>query len=237
MSQIMSKPENLTSLTDKDIIEWLRQNPRFLENNPHACDLLMPPTEKKGKGIADFQSYMIQKLKEDKEDVIESARELVENSRHNMNNQVRINRAVLSVLEAHTFEDFIRAITLDFASYLDVDIVSLIVETDEETIPHVDMAGVRLVGPGTIDLLLGGNSITLEEQASGLEQIYGGGAALVKSQALMRLNIGEESPPALLAFGSRIDHMFYSGQGTDMIGFLGQVVERCFRAWLVIPRP
>lgn len=224
------------TIEEDDVIAWLRAHPRFLQDNPHVCDLLLPPSEKKGKGIADFQSYMIQRLKDDKHEVIESARELVENSRHNMNNLSRIHRAVLLVLEAHHFEDFVRTITLDFASLLDVDIVSLIVETDGEVIPHIDLAGVRLVTPGTINLLLGQSDVALESATRGLDQLYGGGATLVKSQALLRLHIGGDTPPALLAFGSRDPNMFYPGQGTEMIAFLGQVVERCFRSWLTLPR-
>ncbi|MBU0800030.1 MAG: DUF484 family protein [Alphaproteobacteria bacterium] len=232
----MTKSVDSPALTEKEIIEWLRAHPRFLQDNPAVCDLLLPPTEKKGKGIADFQAYMIQRLKEDKEDVIESARELVENSRHNMHNQSRIQRAVVLLLEAHNFEDFVRTITLDFAALLDVDIVSLIVETEGEVIPHIDLAGVRLVSPGTVDLLLGGHPVALEGATVGLDQLYGGGSTLVKSQALLRLNIGAGSPPAMLAFGSRDANLFYPGQGTEMVSFLGHVVERCFRLWLTLPR-
>lgn len=229
----MTKTTNPPAVSQQDVIEWLRAHPRFLQDNPAVCDLLLPPAEKKGKGIADFQAYMIQRLKDDKQDVINSARELVENSRHNMNNQARINRAVLLLLEARHFEDFIRTITLDFAALLDVDIVSLVVETEGEAIPHVDIAGVRLVSPGTVDLLLRGGAVALEKHMAGLAQLYGGGATLVKSQALLRLHIDDNTPPALLAFGSRDPELFFPGQGTEMIAFLGHVVERCFRAWLV----
>lgn len=234
MQGSMTKSD-IPPLTEDDIIAWLRAHPRFLQENPAACDLLMPPAEKKGKGIADFQAYMIQRLKDDRQDVLDSARELVENSRHNMNNMTRIHRAVLLLLEAGDFEDFVRTITLDFASLLDVDIVSLIVETDDHVIPHVDIAGVRLVGPGTVDLLLQNNPLALESATPGLEQLYGGGATLVKSQVLLRLHI-PDAPPALLAFGSRDPHMFQPGQGTEMISFLGRVVERSFRTWLILPR-
>lgn len=225
-----------SDLSEDDIIAWLRANPRFLRDNPNVCDLLLPPAEKKGKGIADFQAYMIQRLKDDRDGIIEEARELVENSRHNMNNLSRIHRAILMLLEAQSFEDFVRTITLDFASLLDVDIVSLIIETEDKVIPHVDLAGVRLVTPGTVTLLLHNQVVSLEAATTGLEQLYGGGATLVKSQALMRLQIGPAVPPALLAFGSRDPNMFYAGQGTEMISFLGQVVERSFRSWLMLPQ-
>ena len=232
----MTQSDDSQNLTEQDILNWLRAHPRFLQDNPAACDFLLPPAEKKGKGIADFQAYMIQRLKDDRQDVIDSARELVENSRHNMNNQARIHRAVLLLLEAASFEDFIRTITLDFAALLDVDIVSLAVETEGEVIPHIDLAGVRLVSPGTVNLLLKDVPVALEAATRGLDQLYGGGASLVKSQALLRLDIGAGAPPALLAFGSRDPHLFHTGQGTEMVSFLGRVVERCFRAWLTLPR-
>lgn len=232
----MTQSDDSPALSEDQVIQWLKRHPRFLSDNPEMLDVLLPPTENTGRGIADFQAFMIKRLKDDKNDVIASARELVENSRHNMHNQQRINRAVLLLLEARNFEDFIRTITLDFASLLDVDIVSMIVETDGDIIPHVDIAGVRLATPGTVALLLSDNGVALEGATRGLEQLYGGGATLVKSQALLRLDIGPGTPPALLAFGSRDPNLFYPGQGTDMISFLGRVVERCFRSWLTVPR-
>lgn len=231
---VMTKSDDSLNITEEQVTDWLKRHPRFLAQNPQMLDILLPPTENNGRGIADFQAFMIKRLKDDKNEVIASARELVENSRHNMHNQQRINRAVLLLLEATNFEDFIRTITLDFAALLDVDIVSLVVETDGEVIPHVDLAGVRLATAGTIDLLLSGDGVALEGGTRGMDQLYGGGATLVKSQALLRLDIGLGTPPALLAFGSRDPNLFYPGQGTDMISFLGRVVERCFRSWLTV---
>ena len=233
---VMTKSDDSQTINEDQVIQWLKRHPRFLSENPEMLDVLLPPTENSGRGIADFQAFMIKRLKDDKNDVIQSARELVENSRHNMHNQQRINRAILLLLEATNFEDFVRTITLDFAALLDVDIVSMIVETESDVIPHVDIAGVRLVTPGTVALLLSDHGVALEGATRGLDQLYGGGATLVKSQALLRLDIGPGTPPALLAFGSRDPNLFYPGQGTDMISFLGRVVERCFRTWLTVPR-
>ena len=43
-----------------------------------------------------------------------------------------------------------------------------------------------------------------------------------------------DTPPAILAFGSRDPVMFQDGQATDQIIFLARVIERCFRSWLNI---
>jgi uncharacterized protein YigA (DUF484 family) len=198
-------------------------------------DLLVPPKTEAGKGIADFQNYMIQRLKADKEQVITTTRELVENSRANMNNQQRVHKAVLRLLEANNFEDFIQSITMDLATILDVDIAVFIVESNGGEIPHIHTSGIRIIPPGTVDKWMGEKNVMLQENISGIEAIYGGGAALVKSQILLRVDISMDTPPAILAFGSRDADMFQEGQATDQILFLARVIERCFRAWLNLP--
>lgn len=233
MSQIMT--DDPSRLSDDDILAWLKANPKFLARNPDAVEFLVPPTRKDNdKKVADFQSYMIKRLKDDRDDVLVSAREIVESSRANMNNQARIHNAILLLLEATSFQDFIHTMTMDFASLLDVDVISLIIEIESGAIPQIDMTGVRIVTGGTIDLLTRKQTIVLESNISGIDELYGGGAGLVKSQALMRLAIGGDTPASLLAFGSRNPTLFQPGMGTEQIQFLGHVIERCFRLWLSI---
>lgn len=236
MSDIMTNPpvDSDSPLTERTIINWLRDHPDFLKKHPELLDHMTAPKENFGKGVADFQHYMVQRLKADRDEVLESAREIVENSRANMNSQTRIHRAILMLLEASTFEAFVGTITLDFPSLLDVDIISLIVETDGNIVPQIHMQGVRAVPPGTIHLLMKDKPLLLEADINGLDEIYGGGAGLVKSQALMKLHIGDEAPSALIAFGSRAPKAFESTQGTELIAFLGCVTERLFQAWLHI---
>lgn len=221
--------------TAEDVIRFLKSNPDFLKENPQACDLLLPPATVQGKGLADFQNYMIQRLKADKEEVLSSTRELVENARSNMNNQQRIHKAVLRLLEARDFDDFIQCITTDLSNLLDVDISVLVVESNGHDIPHVHQNGIRILPAGTIDRWMGDKNVMLQDNISGIEAIYGGGANLVSSQILLRVDISMNTPPAILAFGSRDPNMFHDGQATDQIIFLARVIERSFRAWLNLP--
>ncbi len=229
-----SDTKNSDNITETNVIEFLRENPNFLQENPEICDLLHPPATEQGKGIADFQSYMIKRLKADKEDVIESTRELVENARSNMNNQQRIHKGVLCLLEATRFDDFIHAITMDLATILNVDIAVLLVEASGTDIPHIHQNGIRILPEGTVDNWMSGKNVLLQDNISGIEAIYGGGAALVCSQILLRVDISMDTPPAIIAFGSRDPNMFSEGQATDQVLFLARVIERCFRSWLNI---
>lgn len=223
------------TMTGDDVMLWLKKNQNFLQLYPEAIDLLMPPKEQTGRRVADFQNYMIERLKADKAEAIETTREIVETARNNMNNHARIQRAVLQVLEAETFDDFIQTITMDFTSLLDVDITSLVVEANGREIPHISNNGIRIVPEGTIQHWMNGKHSLLQSDISGIEAIYGPGAALVQSQALIRIDISASTPPAILAFGSRDPTLFEPGQGVDQVSFLARVVERQFRSWLMLP--
>ena len=233
MSQTMTENETPTGITAEDIIEYLKENPDFINENPDAAELLLPAKKRPRKGeVADFQSYMIERLKEDKERVLSSTQELVENSRANMTNQQRIHEAVLRMLEATRFDDFIQSITMDMATILDVDIAVFLVEAEGDNIPHISTSGIRIIPEGTATKWMKDKSVLLQDNIGGIEPIYGGGAALVKSQILLRIDISMNTPPAILAFGSRDPNMFQDGQATDQVLFLARVIERCFRSWL-----
>jgi len=232
MSTVIRNMDEIT-IGKADIIAFLKEHPDFLQENPDVLEALIPQRDRPQKGaVADFQSYMIERLKADKEEVLTSTKELVENARSNMNNQQRIHAAVLRLLEAKTFDDFIQCITMDLSTILHTDISVLVVESNGADIPHVHQNGIRVLPEGTIDQWMNGQSVLLQDNISGIEAIYGGGSTLVQSQILLRVDIAKETPPAIIAFGSRDPNMFHDGQATDQILFLARVIEQSFRVWL-----
>ena len=230
-----NSPATSPELDDDDVIAWLKAHPDFLARHPDVIDLLLPPKENSGRKIADFQSYMIQRLKADKAEAIGMTREVVETARNNMNSQTRIHKAILRLLEAQSFDEFIESITSDLTALLDVDITTLVVEADGQNIPHIHTTGIRVIPEGTVDIWMQGKNILLQSDISGIEPVYGAGATLVKSQALVRVDVSHQTPPAIIAFGSRDPFLFTPTQGTELVSFLARVIERQFRSWLMLP--
>jgi uncharacterized protein YigA (DUF484 family) len=230
-------PSNSAEDIDADaVIAWLKEHPDFLQKNPDVIDVLIPAKPKATRGgVADFQSYVIDRLKAEKNKAEDVTREIVETARNNMNSQTRIHAAILRLLEADSFDEFIQTITSDLTNLLDVDITTLVVEADGRQIPHIVLAGIHIVPEGTVDKWMGGKNSLLQDNISGIEAIYGAGATLVRSQALVRVDIAMQTPPAIIAFGSRDPHMFNGSQGTELVSFLARVVERQFRTWLLLP--
>lgn len=219
-------------LEDEGVIAYLKAHPDFLNNHPEVIQHLKAPGNKQAAGVVDFQQALLERLKEDKSTAQRVQKELIDTVRANMNNQSRIHTAVLVLLEADTFEEFVETITQDFPVLLDVDTVNLIIESTSKEIPFVNQAGIRFARQGLVQKWLGTGDVLLQGNISGHEEIFGPGAGLVKSQALVRLEISQNTPAGIMAFGSRDPEAFVPNQAVDQIGFLAQVVERCFRLWL-----
>ncbi len=233
---MMTSTTDTMQLDADDILAWLKAHPNFLQKHPEACEYLLPPKEYTGKGVADFQAHMVQRLKRDKEDMLNTTREIVEVSRINMNSVTRIHDATLKLLEARSFVEFIETVTHDIAAILDVDVAVLVVEAPQGVdVPRLEDSGVRIVPQGAIQHWMQDNLSILESDMVGIEEIYGAAARLVRSQAVLRVDISKLTPPAMLAFGSRDPEMFGQGQGTELISYLARVVERSFRLWLDLP--
>lgn len=218
----------------KEVIAFLRENPGFLNDHPDLLSELDPPRREGGRGVHDFQAAMIGRLRDRIEEATEVARELIDTSRDNLNSQARIHECVLRLLEASSFEQLIQLVQTDLAVVLDMDVVTLAVESDSaEDFP---VRSVTLVPPGFVDRLIGSqNDQILRAHVSGDPELYGGAASLVQSDALVRLQISKASPPALLAFGHRDPEKFHPGQATELIGFLSAVLAQLVRIWLDLP--
>lgn len=223
------------ALTPEDVCAYLREHPDFLVQNADLVHHLTPPSLDRGRGVVDLQAFMVERLRGEVRHLKDQQRALIGTSRANLNSQNRIHAAVLFLLDAQSFEQLIQTITTDLAVLLDLDVACLVVESNGYDTPHVQTSGVRVVEPGTVSRYLGKADVVLNAAIQGDPEIYGPGAGLVRSEALIRLQVSSETPDGMLAFGSREPDTFHAGQGTELVGFLARVVERVIRGWLELP--
>lgn len=224
------------SISKTDVLEWLKAHPDFLAGHPEIFDHQRAPKSSRQKGVADFQHYMVERLKADKHEALETTKAIVETSRANMTNQSRVHMAVLALLGVRDLEGFLQTITQDCAAILDVDVACLGLESNGRDLPHITQTGVRILPPGAVEAWTQGRNCLLESDIAPPDALYGGAAGLVASHALIRLNIAPDAPPGILAFGSRDPDAFHPQQGTEQIHFLSRVVERMLCLWLDLPQ-
>ena len=221
--------------TADEVLAYLTRHPGFLTDHPDLVGLLTPPEHRHGAGVVDMQQFMLQRLQTEVARLKGQQRALISTSRSNLTSQTRIHAAVLALIGATSFEQLIQTVTTDLAVLLDVDVVTLCVESDTGPLPRPPLPGVQLLPPGEVDRLLGvGKDALLEDEVRGDSALFGSGAGLVHSEALLRLSIGSHAPAGILALGSRKPHKFKAGQGTELLCFLAQSLEITIFQWLDI---
>jgi hypothetical protein len=236
----VSKPSPLPSapaprLTEDQVVDYLRRHRDFLERHPELIADLVPPPHHSGRGVVDLQTYLIDRLRRDLAEMRQNHDSAVTAARGNLHSQQRVHGAVVELMNAPSFEHFVEAITTDLALKLDVDVVSLCVESSRPNQPRTK-SGVRFLAIGAVDALIGpGKDIALRSAVAAERALYGGAAALVKSDVLLRLAISAAAPVGVVAIGSREPGHFRPGQGTELLLFLAKTIESTARAWLDLP--
>jgi len=161
--------------------------------------------------------------------------ELISTSHTNQSVQTRVHAAVVSIIAANSFERLIHLVTRELAGLLDVDVVTLCIETEGPG-PSPTTPGVLLLLPGSVDQLLGiGQPARLRASVTGDPAIFGSFAPMVQSEALVRIKPSAGAPDGIIAFGSRDPNGFTEEHSTELLFFLAQVLEHTIRAWLDLP--
>ena len=230
-------PELPGEIGGRDIIAYLRRHPDFLDRHPEALRLLRAPTREVGEDVFDFQHFLIERLRRDLARINTEHRTLIAASRGNLASQSRVHKAALAILAASSFEQLLQTVTTDLAVLLDVDIVTIGVESTAAPTGRLAMHGIHVLKAGMIDALLGPERPTLlRADMPGEAALFGSAAGLVRSQALLRLGFGRGAPVGLLCIGTRQPGRFHPGLGTELLGFLARIVGITISQWLNPPR-
>ena len=212
---------------------YLRDHPDFLDRHPDALWLLRPPSRREGDGVLDFQQFMLERLRRDLLRLHDEQASLVATSRGNLASQARVHRAALAMLRAGSFEQLLQIVTTDIAVLIDVDVVTLGIESAAAPTMRLPMPGLHLLHAGTVDALIGGERDAL--MATGVHGdpvLFGAACGLVRSYALLRLSFGRTAPKGLMCLGTRNPDTFCPGLGTELLTFLARVLEIAIAQWL-----
>ncbi|MDG1857917.1 MAG: DUF484 family protein, partial [Emcibacteraceae bacterium] len=220
-----------TTLDDKDVISFLNENPDFLIQNPDLFSSLTPPDRSTDDGVIDFQNLMIEKLKNNLDDLKNNQGNLIDTSRNNLTTQVQVHEAVLNLLNSDSIDHIGHIVTQDWADMLHIDVIRICFEDGHK----VNIPNLKELAPlpkGTTKKYLGNDDIIqLRGDVEVSDDIFGPAKSLVKAEALIKIPATDHNPPGILAFGSRDADMFYPGQGTELLRFLGKSFHKCLILW------
>lgn len=233
-----TETDGLSGLTARQVRAFLRDHPDFLARNPDLLREMNPPERFIGDGpddnVVDLQAFMVAQARAEADRIRQTSAELIDTTRDNLSGQQRTHAAVLSVLEANTFEDLARIVQDDLPPILGIDVAILAFEPAGSRLAALYAADIALLSPGSVDSTIGsGRDVVLKPMAAGNPAIFRGAAGLVNSFAIARINWEPALPPGLIALGARHEGTFHPGQATDLLAFLASVLAVCVRKCLV----
>ncbi|KPQ08083.1 MAG: hypothetical protein HLUCCA12_03135 [Rhodobacteraceae bacterium HLUCCA12] len=225
--------------------EWRARvlaDPGLVLDDPEMMRALVTAAERAmGGNVVDLRAMAMDRLEARLQQLEETHRAVIAAAYENLSSTNQIHRALLRMLDAERFEDFVIALGRDVAEILRVDCLRLVLESP-------DRAGTGALGqlsdvltvrpPGFVAQYMSTGRtipprpIILRQAVPADDSPYGVRAEDLRSEALMRLDLGEGRLPALLAMGSEDPHRFKQGQGTDLLAFFTSVFERTLRRWL-----
>ena len=223
--------------TAAEVASFLKRHPDFLVENPDLLGVLTPPRVDRGERVVDMQHFMVQHQRAEIARLKTQNKSLVAATRANLMGQARVHGAVLAIIGAQSFEQLIQIVITDLASLLDADVVTIAVERQGGQRARMPHHGIEILEPGTVAELLGGErDVVFQTDTQGDTRLFGAGAGLVRSAALVRLPVGRSAPAGMLCVGTRRAGKFQTGhQSTELLSFLARALGITIAAWLDLP--
>jgi uncharacterized protein YigA (DUF484 family) len=225
-----------------DLRERIIAQPDLLLDDTDIMRALVRANERAmGHNIVDLRGIAMERLEARLDRLEDTHRSVIAAAYENLAGTNQIHRAILRLMEAPRFEVFLRDLGSEVADILRVDSMRLVLESHEASPdPAVERLGqVLCVRPaGFVDAYVSRQrnmpvrAVTLRQVGAPDAALYADKADYIRSEACLKLDLGDGRLPGLLVMGSEDPHLFTPQQGTDLLSFFGGVFERVMRRWL-----
>ena len=230
----MNKPLMANDLRDKIIA-----NPDVLLEDHDVMRALVGANEDQmGNNIVDLRSIAMERLEARFDRLEDTHRSVIAAAYDNLAGTNQVHRAILRMMDAPTFDGFLNDLASDVANTLRVDAMRLVLESSSADADSAINAVLAFESPGFIKeyITLGRNmparQITLRSYEAAGDSLFGDRAQHIRSEACLKLDLGEGMMPGMLVMGSEDPLQFSPQQGTDLLTFFTGVFERTIRRWL-----
>ncbi|MFO1104493.1 MAG: DUF484 family protein [Amaricoccus sp.] len=216
----------------------------ILEDDALMRALLAADRRVEGRNVVDLRGVLVDRLEERLDRLEDTHREVLAAAYENVAGMNQVHRACLAVLDPADFASFLRVLTRDVAMILGVELIRLGLEAPAAEAgsglgPQGPLRDAVVAMPeGGVDRYirqgrgLAARKVTLRRVVPEGAGIFGDDASLIRSEALLRLDLGAGNLAGLLALGASDAHRFHPDQGTDLLAFFAGVFERAMRRWL-----
>ena len=168
-----------------------------------------------GGNIVDLRGIAMGRLENRLDRLEDTHRSVIAAAYENLAGTNLVHAAVLKLLEPTDFASFLKGLSGDLLDVMRVNRMRLILEATEPdaAAPGFDDV-LSVVSPGVVDhYISAGRDVairpaTLRQVSPASADVYGDNATYIKSECLLKLDLGEGRLPGLLIMGSEDPHQF-----------------------------
>jgi uncharacterized protein YigA (DUF484 family) len=213
--------------------------PEMILEDPEVMQALVAANERAlGGNVVDLRGIAMRRLEARLERLEDTHRRVIAAAYENLAATTIVHRAILELLEPADFAGFLAAIEGPIAAALRVESVRLVLESHEGGDPALARLGgvICIVEAGFVAAYAGAGRavrpVVLRQAVPESARVHGDLAGDIRSEALLRLDLGPGRLPALLVLGAEDPHQFRPAQGTDLLAVFAAAFERQMRRWL-----
>lgn len=229
-------------MIDPDMRDRILAEPeRILEDRDLMAALIAANERALGSNIVDLRGIAMERLEARLDRLEDTHRTVVAAAYENLAGTNQVHRAVLQLLEPPSFETLLTRLGGDVAATLKVDSLRLILESHDQAGAEAlrRMSQVLSIAPPgyVLGAMQGGRMgqprpVVLRQVVPDTRDLHGDKADYIRSEALLRLDLGKGRLPGMLVMGAEDPHQFKPTHGSDLLAFFGQVFERVMQRWL-----
>ena len=227
-----------------DFRKRILQDPEALLNDREVMRALISASSNNAPtNVIDLKSAVLKRLEGHVDKIEGQNSNIISAAYKNISTTTKVHSAILEALEPKTFTEFLNFLKTDWANSLGIDVARLCLEApsiSKDDIPQLKTEfgpSVIFLQEGEIDhyITLGQDndprSVTLRQIRKGASNIYSNIAPELRSEALMKLDLGQGNSPGLLLLGSINPDQFLPNMGTDLFVFYGSIFEKVMHRW------
>jgi uncharacterized protein YigA (DUF484 family) len=227
-----------------DFRKRILQDPEALLNDREVMRALISASSNNAPtNVIDLKSAVLKRLEGHVDKIEGQNSNIISAAYKNISTTTKVHSAILEALEPKTFTEFLNFLKTDWANSLGIDVARLCLEApsiSKDDIPQLKTEfgpSVIFLQEGEIDhyITLGQDndprSVTLRQIRKGASNIYSNIAPELRSEALMKLDLGQGNSPGLLLLGSINPDQFLPNMGTDLFVFYGSIFEKVMQRW------
>ena len=222
-----------------DIRNKVLSNPKIILEDMEVMKVLIDASETGiGGNIVDLRSIAMRQLENQIQKAESTNKSIVAAAYENISSYELIHKAVLNILEARNFSELELQFSRNVQSALKISHIHIMIENyNVESVSFKSNNYISVVSSGEVSSYINSSNkdhkkdIIMRSVRDPDTRIYGEKSSIIKSEAVIALDLGEKKLPASLIMGSTSVNQFEPRQRTELLRFFGSVVERVIRNW------